>query len=631
MIRNAVILLVLATVVALPFVFRREAPAGDWEEGDPVLVIVTPHNEAIRYEFGRAFSRWHQEKYGKPVKIDWRSIGGTTEIMRFLKSSFAADMKRWWLAKGGNWPEGMSDEVVSDRPPTTRPSPEQFSHLPPAEAAAAQEAWVAAQQKRLEIYNAVRRVDDPAQFTSKIDIFFGGGEYDHSSAFRAGLTVPPWPEGEAPSHLFVGPGGVELIPERISGETWRTPAVLGNVVSTFGICYNTDRLRDLGVTVPPRAWADLADPVYFRQVGVADPTKSGSIAKAFEMIIHQRIRQAVGAAGFDDAQIDEFEKAIAAYAKEKGAAYTRGELPPGVPEAYQQAIERGWLEGLWLVQKIAANARYFTDSASKVPIDVSMGDAAVGMSIDFYGRYQAQVSGTHGGQAHMHYVTPVGGSSVSCDPISLLRGAGGNGNSDAERRELRQVAVRFVEFVLSEEGQRLWTYKPGSPGGPEKFALRRLPIRRDFYPSSQPEIQASFEKHRTYAVDDLGDPTVDPYQLARTFVYRARWTGSHFGIQRDLIRAMCLDSADELRAAWRAIIDSGGPQKNPRAIELMQQPPVVELRSRGRGGRVERVELNWRTAPDISKRYENLEYMRKWTTAFRDQYCAAEAAAGEGR
>ena len=67
--------------------------------GISILVIVTPHNEAIRYEFERGFSAWHQQKYGSPVKIDWRSIGGTTEIMRYLKSEFAADMKRWWTSE----------------------------------------------------------------------------------------------------------------------------------------------------------------------------------------------------------------------------------------------------------------------------------------------------------------------------------------------------------------------------------------------------------------------------------------------------------------------------------------------------------------------------------------------------
>jgi iron(III) transport system substrate-binding protein len=71
-IRNLAILLLLAAIVALPFLLREketQGATGGWHAGDPVLVIVTPHNEAIRYEFERGFSRWHHAKYGKPVKI----------------------------------------------------------------------------------------------------------------------------------------------------------------------------------------------------------------------------------------------------------------------------------------------------------------------------------------------------------------------------------------------------------------------------------------------------------------------------------------------------------------------------------------------------------------------------------
>ena len=39
---------------------------------------------------------------------------------------------------------------------------------------------------------------------------------------------------------------------------------------------------------------------------------------------------------------------------------------------------------------LAANARYFTDSSQKPPIDVAQGDCAAGICIDFYGRAQAE-------------------------------------------------------------------------------------------------------------------------------------------------------------------------------------------------------------------------------------------------
>ena len=184
------------------------------------------------------------------------------------------------------------------------------------------------------------------------------------------------------------------------------------------------------------------------------------------------------AAGFSDEEIARFEKAIADHERIVGREkYRLGDVPPDVPTSYQQAIEKGWQEGLFLVQAIGANARYFTDSASKVPIDVSVGDAAVGMLIDFYGRAQSEVVRGPNGELHMNYVTPVGGSSVSCDPISLLRGAGEPTESAAtpEENTRRRVAVRFIEYVISEEGQKLWCYKVGTPWGP---AHRRRPGRR---------------------------------------------------------------------------------------------------------------------------------------------------------
>jgi len=573
--RNLSILGVIAVIVALPFVFRQSQHTGDWRAGDPVIVVVTPHNEAIRYEFEAAFSRWHRQRFGKPVKIDWRNIGGTTEINRYLNSEFTASTRAWWKAQGKRWPDGMTDALTASRPPAD-----------PALA---------------EIHAAARAIDDPAQISTNIDIFFGGGEFDHSAAFRSGVSVACG--DELPQELFVAADGTPLIPERVSGEVWRTPYMFGNVVSTFGIVYNIDRLRDLGIAAPPHRWDDLADPRYFRQVGLADPTKSGSVAKAFELIVHQKMHDAVRAAGFSEDQIEAAERDIAAFQASTSGA-KRGEVPEPL-RAYQQALENGFEDGLALVQSIGANARYFTDSGSKVPIDVSMGDAAVGMAIDFYGRYQAQNSAGPDGRERMVYVPAAGGTSVSCDPISLLRGAPN-----------RQTALRFIEFVLSEDGQRLWTYKPGTPGGPEKYALRRLPIRRDFYPSTNPAIQAAHLRHAQFAADDIGHPDVDPYALAEHFVYRRRWTGEHFGFLREIVRAMCLDSGDELRRAWAAI--HRGTSVDPTLLRKLRTLPAVRLTTK-EGAKVE-APLNWQTAPDFRRNFDPLEYMREWTAAFRHQY-----------
>ena len=78
MLKNAAIFLLAALVCALPFVLRPSARSGEWKEGDPVLVVVSPHIASIRDAFAEGFSEWHHVRHGAPVRIDWRKIGGRT-------------------------------------------------------------------------------------------------------------------------------------------------------------------------------------------------------------------------------------------------------------------------------------------------------------------------------------------------------------------------------------------------------------------------------------------------------------------------------------------------------------------------------------------------------------------------
>jgi ABC-type Fe3+ transport system substrate-binding protein len=568
--KNIAILLICASVIALPFLFQHAPQVTDWQPGDPELVIITPNNEAIRYEFGLAFSRWHHQHFGKPVKIDWRALGGTTEIMRYLEGSFLAAYRAYWQASGKAWPSEASQRLMDSRYKLNGGSID-------------------------VLYQTFRTADNPTLFSAGIDLLFGGGEYDHRAAFERGMTVAPWPEGQEPPGLFEQ-NGIEMIPKQLSGETWRTPTLFGVAVSTFGICYNKDRLQELGVDVPTR-WDDLANPKLIGQVGVADPTKSGSIAKAYEMIIQQKIQQAVLAAGFTNDDINRFENEI----EKSHDSPNLWEMPTNVPNTYQRAIEAGWLQGLQLIGRIGGNARYFTDSATKVALDVSKGDAAIGLAIDFYGRYQAEYSRTPDGSERMVFITPEGGSSVSSDPVSLLRGA-----------PHKELAVRFMHFLMSEDGQKLWNYRPGTVGGPSKYALRRLPIRRSFYPSEQSVINKFYESHRPNLTDNLADPTINPYELGLKFTYHKRWTGHHFNIHRNLIKAMCLDSGEELKAAWAAIQRHGGTDKNHEAMQMFGTMPDG---------------LSWRSAIEGYHKAYQPDYMNRWIKHFRYTFSKAKALA----
>jgi hypothetical protein len=257
-----------------------------------------------------------------------------------------------------------------------------------------------------------------------------------------------------------------------------------------------------------------------------------------------------------------------------------------------------------LVRLIGANARYFTDSAGKVPIDVGMGAIATGVAIDFFGRFQAEYARTPDGVARLEYHTPKGGSCVSADPVSLMRGAPN-----------RELGVRFIEYVLSPEGQALWNARPGTEGGTRRYAIRRLPIRRDFYPSDIPAFRETYERYAPIMSDDLGSPDVNPYELAKSFTYRTRWSARHFGVQRDLVRAICIDSGDELRAAWKAVIDNGGPEANPEAMALIRALPTRP------------VPVTWASATREYRAIPRLDYMREWTAEMRANYRAAKKAA----
>jgi hypothetical protein len=243
-----------------------------------------------------------------------------------------------------------------------------------------------------------------------------------------------------------------------------------------------------------------------------------------------------------------------------------------------------------LIREIGANAAYFTFSAGKIPVDVGQGHLAAGMCIDFYGRSQAEWEERHVGRQIMRYVTPAGGSSVSADPIGLLRGA-----------PHPALAAEFLDFVLSKEGQRLWNYRPGTPGGPDRYALRRLPIRRDVYTPADRR--------------NMSDAAARPFDLAMRFTYHPAWTARLFGLIRVLIRVMVIDCGDELRDAWKKILAVGGPERCPAAMEHLAALPF----DYSQAGAVAR---------QIRNPEKRLELTREWTVFFRKKYRDAAACAG---
>src|ERR1700751_3049224 len=106
------ILFSLCAVIAVPLLFRQPEPAGSGAEDE--LVIFSPHNKTIRFEFTRAFADYYRKTTGRSVHIDWRLPGGTTEIIRYLNSEYEASFRSYWTQQLGRpWDREVLDAFAS--------------------------------------------------------------------------------------------------------------------------------------------------------------------------------------------------------------------------------------------------------------------------------------------------------------------------------------------------------------------------------------------------------------------------------------------------------------------------------------------------------------------------------------
>lgn len=353
------IALAFVLILGLPWALRPHAEARDASARR--LVIITPHNQQIRHEFETAFDRWHTERFGEHITIDWRQPGGTTDIRKQLQAQYQRAVAAGAIAPDGSCPPG----------------------------------------------------------TMPYDLLFGGGSYEHDQ-MKKGVQATPegapgavWVPISVPLALsgddlsgLLGPNSIGAAPLWDPSRFW-----VGNALSGFGIVFNRDVLARLDLPVPD-SWTALTDPRYAGWLALADPRQSSSVATTYDSILNNH----------------------------------------------------GWDEGWRILRAMCANARAFTNSSSKIPIDVAQGEAAAGVAIDFYGRYQSQAMlqpGESPDASRVGYIDPPGVVFIDPDPISKLRGG-----PDPE------LADRFIEFTLSEEGQALWQL-PARNGGPQFVAAAR--------------------------------------------------------------------------------------------------------------------------------------------------------------
>jgi ABC-type Fe3+ transport system substrate-binding protein len=482
-IATIIVVALLAVVAGCPLIF---APRDTQSAADADIIILTPHNEQILYEFEQGFHNWHRQTHGLDISIDWRVVsGGSSDILRQLRAEYASAAQR------GNADKGIGIDIV----------------------------WGGGDY-------VFSKLKEGARYTTK-----DGTESSIS------ITQPV----ELPQELLA-----EVFPTRMIGSKplydpdghW-----YGVVLSSFGIVYNRDVLS-LKNLPEPSSWSDLARFEYHGWVGLADPSHSGSVRVAYESLIQW-------------------------YGFEKGFATLR---------------------------RMFSNARYFTPKSTQVPLDVSIGEIAAGVCVDFYGRSEAATAGDR-----LHYTTPAGETIVNADPAAILRGA-----------PHPELSKQFIEYLLSEEGQAIFCFKhvPNQAAGtnqrdhffgsntkqstapltgPQKYDLCRSPIRPDFY-----------QKYTSV----LFDPT-DYYAITKPLPETAE---SYFTVLPVVMHAMVIDIHEEATQAWHMVNNEKDPRIREQMLKHFDALPFTQQE-------LAQTPTRWRN--DESQRDQD---RLKWTNFFRQNY-----------
>ncbi len=393
------------------------------------------------------------------------------------------------------------------------------------------------------------------------DVLLGGGSYEHERLKR-GVFVHF--DGELIQMPISAPVAIpdETLrawygENRVGASSLYDPDRhwFGTTLSSFGILFNQPLFDELQLSSPQR-WRDLCDPQLLGWVALADPRQSGSIATTYDAILNNY----------------------------------------------------GWEDGWRTLRAMAANARYFSSSSTLPVLDVSAGEAAAGLCIDFYGRYQAQaVQAVDGDGTRLGFVEPAGETLIDPDPVSVLRGG-----PDPD------LAMRFIDFLLSEEGQSVWQFAATGEGakesewGPRRFELRRLPIRRSMY-----------SDHFGQFID-----RVDPFAIASD-VGQGEWRA----LIGPVLGACAIDIHDEQVHAWRVMREARRREASSSQLESMDTlffaMPMHTLPDGTR------VELSPESAPRIAADWADreraaelrLDYMSQFRKNYADILKLAAAAA----
>lgn len=214
-------------------------------------------------------------------------------------------------------------------------------------------------------------IEQAKKLNLSIDVAWGGGPTLFNILDDMGYLMPINPE-ERPEHYAIL-YELSKIPEVMAGsETYKKDPDgkirwIGASISSFGFTINKNILNRYGVPTA-RTWSDLTKWDYAKYlpsiplIGIADPTKSTSNLRIFEIILQAK----------------------------------------------------GWQEGWKTLTLLAANSEIYPGSGDARDA-VIRGDVAIATTIDFYGYMAMNVN------PDCEYIAPEGETIVNADPVAILK------------------------------------------------------------------------------------------------------------------------------------------------------------------------------------------------------------------
>src|SRR5438132_3768805 len=378
--------------------------------GQPVdLVLMSPHRDEIREEFGLGFQDWFQERSearinaARAILQDWLkrpapdTMDATKRAFAYLFHDWRKDDLAELAALYRAWQEKPNQESSQ---PLLAALDRWQEELPPV-----QLVWqdIGGGTSQIARYIGARFESHPGGIG--IDFLFGGGTDIFLRFADQGLLEPV----EMPAGVLG-----QRIPAQLNGIPLYDPKGrwYGPILSSFGILYNREVLKRIG-QAEPRLWSDLGLPGLCGWVSSGEPRMTGSVHMVYEIILQGR----------------------------------------------------GWENGFQLLMRLGANTHTFIRDSGTLARTVSAGEDAAAGTLD-----AMALSAVGRSPETMAFWLPEGETIINPDAIAVLKGA--------PRKELARA---FVEFTLSDAGQKLFILRPGQPGGPRRYPLCRLSVVEKLY------------------------------------------------------------------------------------------------------------------------------------------------------